>query len=99
MTDKEKVIKGLECHSGCGGEYDCTRCPYFESEICSEFLAIDVLTLLKEQKAVEPVKWIYPTDVIGFGRCPHCNSLWDYSLISNMFFKHCPRCGREVKWE
>ena len=53
---------------------------------------------MKEQEAVELVKWIYPTDVIGFGRCPHCNSLWDYSLISNRFFKHCPRCGKAVKW-
>lgn len=55
--------------------------------------------LLKEQEAVELVKWIYPSDIIGFGRCPYCNSLWDYSLISNRFFKHCPRCGQEVKSE
>ena len=38
-------------------------------------------------------KWIYPTDIKGFGRCPHCKALWDYSLISNPFFKFCPRCG------
>ena len=38
-------------------------------------------------------KWIYPSDVIGFGRCSECQALWDYSLMTNKYFKICPRCG------
>ena len=38
-------------------------------------------------------KWIYPSDIIGFGRCSECKALWDYSLITNKYFKICPRCG------
>ena len=91
MLDREKVINDLQ---------DAVNDDWMWQHADSYARTMEkAIQLLKEQKAVEPVKWIYPTDVIGFGRCPHCNSLWDYSLISNMFFKHCPRCGREVKWE
>lgn len=38
-------------------------------------------------------KWIYPSDVTGFGRCSECKALWDHSLITNKYFKICPRCG------
>jgi len=38
-------------------------------------------------------KWIYPSDIIGFGRCSECKALWDYSLMINKSFKICPRCG------
>lgn len=38
-------------------------------------------------------KWIYPSDIIGFGRCSECKALWNYSLMINKFFKICPRCG------
>ena len=46
--------------------------------------------LSKERKTG---KWIYPSDIVGFGRCSECKALWDYSLIINKFFKICPRCG------
>ena len=42
-------------------------------------------------------EWIYPTDIIGFGRCGSCGSLWDKSLIDNIYFKYCPRCGSRMK--
>ena len=101
MHDKEKVELGIKA---CWSEYfshKCFDCPYVSDRNdrkCVERLGTDALAMLKEQEAVELVKWIYPSDIIGFGRCPHCNSLWDYSLISNRFFKHCPRCGKAVKW-
>lgn len=38
-------------------------------------------------------RWIYPSDITGFGRCSECRALWDYSLITNKYFKICPRCG------
>ena len=57
-------------------------------------IAISVVRLLPSaQPELEKGKWIYPTDIKGYGRCPHCKALWDYSLISNPFFKFCPRCG------
>ena len=42
-------------------------------------------------------EWIYPTDIIGFGRCNNCKALWDKSLIDNIYFKYCPRCGARMK--
>ena len=51
MTDKEKVIKGLECHT----EGNCIECPYRDGwhtcPFCETLLA-DALNLLKEQEAV-----------------------------------------------
>ena len=41
-------------------------------------------------------KWIYPSDVIGFGRCSNCKALWDIGLLQNRFFRHCPRCGAQI---
>ena len=42
-------------------------------------------------------EWVYPTDIIGFGRCNNCKALWDKSLIDNIYFKYCPRCGARMK--
>lgn len=42
-------------------------------------------------------EWVYPTDIIGFGRCNNCKALWDKSLIDNIYFKYCPRCGAQMK--
>ena len=59
-----------------------------------EYGVSDVLCDLSDMPSAQRKgKWIYPTDIRGYGRCPHCKALWDYSLISNPFFKFCPRCG------
>ena len=52
MTDREKVIKGLE---HCGQPTECDGCPY-DSEVggCFTKLKEDALELLKEQEAIEP---------------------------------------------
>ena len=42
-------------------------------------------------------KWIYPSEIGGFGRCENCEALWAVSLIRNKFFKHCPRCGHPME--
>lgn len=60
-------------------------CKYWDGE--SNYCA------LNRPSAQRKGKWIYPTDINGFGRCPHCKALWDYGLISNPFFKFCPKCG------
>lgn len=61
MTKREKVMRGLECHSAHGFEMCCV-CPYYPDELeyedddglegvsCEEKLASDALTLLKEQE-------------------------------------------------
>lgn len=60
--------------------------------------AANTIEMLSE-KAREPKQgeWIYPTDIIGFGRCNNCKALWDKSLIDNIYFKYCPRCGARMK--
>ena len=100
MPDREKVIKGLECHKrAMYGEVDehglaCNTCPYRDMEsTCRSTtegqLIEDVLTLLKEQ---EPVK-------------PYLNSWFKWSCGNSCgtdlfgFEKYCPYCGKPVKWE
>ena len=62
MADREKVIRGLECHAT-KGFVACQDCPYYPDEliyeddddmegtICEEKLAADAIALLKEQEA------------------------------------------------
>ena len=49
MIDREKVIKGLECHA----EVNCVECPYRDGwRTCpfGETLLVDAIALLKEQE-------------------------------------------------
>lgn len=49
MTDREKVIRGLElCEIGSGDRCYETECPYYEQG-CTESLKNEILELLKEQ--------------------------------------------------
>lgn len=48
MTDRESVIKALECCKRKDGN-ECKVCPYTESEYCVEDMVMDALKLLKEQ--------------------------------------------------
>lgn len=56
-----------------------------------------IQTLEEVPSAENKGEWIYPTDIIGFGRCNSCKALWDKSLIDNIYFKYCPRCGARMK--
>ena len=53
-----------------------------------------IMQMIENAPTIEPEKryWIFPSDLSGFGRCPECKALWDFSLISNKFFRFCPRC-------
>ena len=52
MTDREKVIKGLEqCSSGTCA----VSCPYHNKPQCTRSILADALALLKEQDAVVPL--------------------------------------------
>jgi len=95
MTDRKKVIKGMEiCYCP---PSKCEDCPYNDiEENCNDALCSDTLTLLKEMEAV-PVD----TKMIGIPNgedievycCRDCRTVLDPA------FHYCPNCGREVKWE
>lgn len=68
MTDREKVIKGLEvCTSIEDGESCPKKCPYYQ-DVCYGYdqLMRDALALLKEQEA-ELQKGRYYSDVFDIG--------------------------------
>ena len=46
MTEREKVIKGLECHFLIEMA-QCEKCPYYCKTSCTDELAKDALALLK----------------------------------------------------
>ena len=57
MIDRDKVIKGLECHAVPGG--NCLECPYGKYGVdengleCENKMAADALELLKAQEPTE----------------------------------------------
>lgn len=70
--------------------------PCFE-DLCE---AVEIaVQALSAQPECKKGKWIQPCDITGFGRCSNCNALWDNSLIENRFFRHCPRCGADMRGE
>ena len=93
MTDREKVIKGLEvCMSGCCHPKDC---PYYNYDNCGAQVKIDALALLKEQEAVEARKECDGTPqpwTSWWYVCGNCKA----SINPND--KYCHECGRPVKW-
>ena len=97
MTDREKVIKGMECHQH---PFGCNDCPYWDKsqplKDCDvDQLAADALALLKEQEPEPAVPYNY-LDAIGivYGfKCPKCNS------EIHEFQQYCDACGKAVKWD
>jgi hypothetical protein len=50
-VDREKVIKGLECHADrTNMSCNIAKCPYYELDFCGVRLSQDALDLLKEQE-------------------------------------------------
>ena len=99
MIDREKVITGLE---HCITDEPCCRqkyitCPYTPRKTgddnCARALAKDVLALLKEQEAVEPIP---PTEESGLWRCGKCHRRLFCVDDKDLF---CSKCGQAVKWE
>lgn len=90
MTDREKVIKGLEeLRDHLFHEYNV--CYHGDEEdVYRRFLVVDdALALLKEQEPI-PVKRIDGKHN-HFIKCGNCNT----DLMSGM--KYCPQCGKAVK--
>jgi len=97
MSDREKVFDAFR---NCITEPKCKDCPW---EQCEQFnqkkvsipttLALDVLNLLKEQEAVEPIKLDYILEVPYQYKCGNCKT------HIRKYQKYCDWCGRKVKWE
>ena len=103
MTDREKVIKGLECCNSLHNDsiVKCaTDCPYWEFDAkCRGFVMHDALALLKAQEPVEPVLDI---DTWKCGNCGHTlehQELLGDNVLFHEQYNYCPVCGRPVKWE
>ena len=94
MPDREKVIHDIEEEIRIGGHY-LGSYRLIDLEMLNE-----ILTLFKEQEAVEP---IIDQDTMVCGNCgheviwqkPNRNDVWEYEEDC---FKYCPKCGRAVKW-
>ena len=101
MTDREKVIVGLECMANDGGVCR-SDCPYFENirASCVTVMSRDALELLKEP--VEPVPE-HPVviNTLACGVCHAQVARWDTVRGKRVYLfkaKYCPECGRKVKW-
>lgn len=106
MTDREKVIKGLEhCDFGVSDTCYEKECPYYQSHDCTDELKNDILVLLKEQ---EPKKIIRkqmsyedPDGTITYyaeWHCPHCNKVVRKGYDSP-WIKYCFNCGKPILWD
>ena len=99
MTDREKVIKGLEC---CNAPNNHEECPYDGAEhynICTHQLLNDAIKLLKAQEPVEP-QHLHDKSRLPL-KCGNCGA---FIIIIGGFCgdykaKFCCECGTEVKWE
>ena len=111
MLEREKVIRGLKCHSAHGYEM-CFDCPYYtgpddfiykgdddlEGVCCEEKLASDALALLKEQdEGIEP-------EISRKSVTETTVSLWYKcgacgGAIEQGDDEFCRHCGKKVKWD
>ena len=111
MTDRDKVIKGLECcrwsrQNVRPEKVMCNECPYKDRTVmnaytvwqsCTNILAGEALCTLKGQNiATDP---IYDEEKYG-DHLPHCGNcetvLPNNAVYGEVNFCHC--CGRPVRW-
>ena len=95
MPDREKVIRGLECHAEPHfgmEECFCETCPYDELT-CGLDVPNDALKLLKAQEPMEPKREV-STQHGQILKCGECGT-WFVAQKQ----KFCHECGRGVKWD
>lgn len=110
MSDREKVIKGLECCiKKMEGQRVCDECPYDEDFNClgCSVALRQALALLREQEPVNVVMvqniqtntydWGEETEIRTDFFCPDCKEIIASGWTSK--FHYCPWCGRAVKWD
>ena len=94
MTDREKVIKGLEiCYCP---PAKCDDCPYHnlpDEQSCNDMLCLDALALLKEPETIEPETAHYIDCSKWWYECKACGA--EIRIAD----KYCHECGRKIKWE
>ena len=106
--DREKVIKALSIcvpETQDDSRLECSDCPY--GDVCNpnDIVGItlpliwDIRALLKEQEAVEPIE-VDGDDDIYWQPGDHdyvCGSC--HEQLAGSWWRYCPYCGHEVKWE
>jgi len=90
MADREKVVKGLEIISDYFFDIYRKDTDGYKCEKAQEYsdIAIDAISLLKEQEAVMPKVSSVEQ------RCGNCNK-----VIEMDGWKVCPWCGKMIDWE
>ena len=107
MTDRKKVIKGLEGIYRCVSPvtYTCGDCPYQDNRVeCKRRALSDAIALLKEQEAKPMIEneegWNCPScgmELIEKTASGYPCGLIDLPADEPIHF--CPKCGQAVKWE
>ena len=96
MTDREKVVKGLECCVAIPDGAPCPNdCPYAIDYDCDGYagtLFRDALALLKEQEPDLPGTWLL--DRPNHYKCSVCGAQWGQAA---RMMRHCPDCGRRME--
>lgn len=97
MTDREKVINGMECAIvGVKSDEDCKKCPYqpYRFGKCKYDVMSDALSLLKAQEPIPCGERIKAGDIVlDFCECGYCKN------AIRKPWRYCPFCGQAVKWE
>lgn len=103
--NRKEVIKGLElCEIGSDDRCYETECPYY-GQGCTEDLKNDILELLKEQEAMEPIEEFRKGANCHVYHCKRCGNIvgttWGGKPpIAKLAIEHfCDVCGQAVKWE
>ena len=94
MTDREKVIKGLEVCLAADlteDENPCAPCPYFFDGVCQNTMKSDALALLREEA-------VYPSELRmskhGFRQWAVCGCCFGKIGVKD---DYCKWCGKKVK--
>lgn len=88
MTEREKIITGLDC---CSVKQNCSECPWEGGNTCIDRLHLSALELLKDEPL--PVLNVGKYGIY-FGDCPHCGK-----RVTKKNTSYCPYCGKRVKWD
>lgn len=103
MSDREKVLRGLECCiRKMEGQRVCDECPYDEDFNCLGCSVVlrQAVALLREQEPQEP-HYCEADDSWICGNCGETVGYGEFNPggIDPVRNKYCPECGRKVKWD
>lgn len=108
MTNREKVVRGLECCTSVDWtalrpteEPCCEACPYAEKRGTSECiygLLKDALSLLREERVRDEQR---SDTIIGLwgGHCPRCDRHNSRRDGRDGHVTYCARCGAALRWQ